>query len=69
VRTIAATHREELHRLDLELGDLEAHEDARRERLGDDVLGKPAPSHSGQDHVPLGGNVGHAPAHAALEAR
>ena len=67
MRTIAATHREELHRLDLELGDLEAHEDARRERLGDDVLGKPAPSHSGQDHVPLGGDVGHAPAHAALE--
>ena len=26
VRTVAATHREQLHRADLELGDLEAHE-------------------------------------------
>ena len=26
MRTIAATHREQLHRLDLELGDLEAHD-------------------------------------------
>src|SRR5262249_26502225 len=67
VRAITATHREKLHRTNVELRDLETNEDARRERVRDDVLGKPAPAHPGQDHVPLRRDVGHAPAHSAFE--
>jgi hypothetical protein len=67
VRAIAAAHREELHRAHLELGNLEAHEQTRRRRLGDHVLGQPAPSHPGEDHVPLRGDVGDGPARSSLE--
>ncbi|AUX40084.1 uncharacterized protein SOCE26_014810 [Sorangium cellulosum] len=67
VRAVTATHHEQLHDAGLELRHLQAHELARRERVGGHVLGQPAPAHAREDDVLLRRNVRDGPAQAALQ--
>src|SRR5215467_8861862 len=50
-RPVPPPHREQLHRFDLELPDLECNQLPRRELVGGDVFGKPPPPHAGEDHL------------------